>query len=219
MTEVLAPLDEGLQIQIPAWVKDNASFLRWAEANVENQRGKIGYFQGLVWIDQTMETFFHNQIKMAIAFAVMEWNAQQGLGRYYGDGMLFSRPDIELSSEPDGLFVSQQAKANRRAWLEKGRDSLVLLGTPDMVLEVVSKSSRKKDTKILPDLYHQAGVAEYWRVDSLVKAPELNIYSNTPGGYELVPSQDGWVKSDVLRATFKLVVDAEEDEVRLDRQA
>lgn len=187
MTAALTPLDEGLQIEIPAWVKDNASFLRWAEENVENQRGKIGYFQGLFWIDQTMEPDLHNQIKMAIAFAVMNWNSRQKLGRYYGDGMLFSRPEIELSCEPDGMFVSKETKASGKVWLEKGKDSLVLFGRPDMVLEVISKSSKNKDLHLLPDLYHQAGVTEYWLVDSLSRSPVLMVNRHTPGVTRWLP--------------------------------
>ncbi len=219
MTVDLTSIDDGMQLEIPAGITDNASFLRWAEAHLEEHRGKIGFFQGLIWIDQTMETLLHNQIKMAVALAVMNWARERKLGQFYGDGMLFSRPEIELSSEPDGMFVSKTSEATRQVWFEKGRDSLILFGTPDMVLEVISKSSRKKDTKILPALYHQAGVSEYWLIDSVSKTPELVIHRHSANGYEPVPSQDGWVPSEVLGASFRLVIDPAADEVRLDRRA
>lgn len=219
MSPVISTLEEGIDLQIPAWVKDNTTFLRWAEANVESLPGKIGYYQGMVWIDATMETDLHNQIKMAIALAAMTWAQQHELGRYYGDGMLFSCPEIELSSEPDGMFISKATKATGRVWLEKGKHSLVLFGTPDMVLEVISKTSRTKDTILLRDLYHEAGIPEYWMVDSLAKSPALNIYRHTPKGYSLVRPADGWSRSQVLGASFKLVIDAPKDVVRLDRRA
>lgn len=218
MPAVLTPHEDGTQTLIPAWIKDNASFLRWAESEDAPQRGKIGYFQGQVWIDQTMETDFHNLIKTEIAVAVLNWTREQGLGRYYTDGMLFSDPDIQLSSEPDGIFVSKESKATGKVWLEKGKESMVLFGVPDMVLEVVSKSSRKKDLILLRDLYHEAGITEYWVVNSLDEQPVLTIYRHSAKAYVSVRSQDGWVKSQVLGAAFRLVVKPQADEVHLERK-
>src|SRR5207244_3011794 len=111
----------------------------------------------------------------AIAFGVMKWADREELGQYYGDGMLFSCPEIELSSEPDGLFVLNSSLESKKVWFKHGMQSRVLYGVPDMVLEVISKSSVKKDTVTLRELYHEAGIAEYWLVDSRVKEPTLQV--------------------------------------------
>ncbi len=87
--------------------------------------------------------------------------------------------------------------------------SRVLYGVPDMVLEVISKSLVKKDTVTLRELYHEAGIAEYWLVDSRVKEPTLQVLRWTEAGYVAVRSQAGWVKSGVLGGRFRLVFKGE----------
>lgn len=218
MPAVITPQEDGTQIVVPAWIIDNASFLQWAESDEAPSRGKIGYFQSQVWVDQTMETDFHIFIKSEIALTVMNWARENNLGRYYLDGMLFSCPDIQLSSEPDGIFVTADSKAAGKVWLEKGRSSRVLFGVPDMVLEVVSKSSKRKDMVLLRELYHQAGVEEYWVVNSLEEQPELVIYRHGSDGFVQVNNVAGWVKSNVLGASFRLVMEATSQEVRLERK-
>ena len=218
MPAALTPHQDGQEVFVPEWIVDNASFLRWAESDEAPTRGKIGYFQGQVWVDQTMETDFHNFIKTEVAITVGQWVREKDMGRYYTDGMLFSAPEIELSSEPDGIFVAKESKATGKVWLEKGNSSMVLFGVPDMVLEVVSKSSSNKDLNLLHKLYHLAGIAEYWVINSLDKNPELVIYRHTENAYVPVHSQSGLVKSSVLNASFCVVIDAANDDVRLERK-
>ena len=77
--------------------------------------------------------------------------------------MLLSNLDAGLSTVPDGVFVAHESFARgavRRVGGTAG-DFVELLGSPDMTLEVVSKSSVEKDTVELVELYWQGGVAEY----------------------------------------------------------
>ncbi len=71
---------------------------------------------------------------------------------------------------------------------------------------------------LLYKLYHLAGIAEYWVINSLDKNPELVIYRHTEKAYVPVRSQSGWVKSSVLGASFCLVIDVANDDVRLERK-
>ena len=63
--------------------------------------------------------------------------------------------------EPDLLYVS-----NERAGIL--RDPV--RGAPDLVIEIVSPSSRKTDEVVKRKLYERIGVREYWVVD-----PELDV--------------------------------------------
>jgi Uma2 family endonuclease len=73
---------------------------------------------------------------------------------------IFSNIDVV---EPDLLCVS------------KGRAASVLAGqhvhgTPELVIEIASKGTRRRDETIKRRLYERAGVSEYWTVD-----PELEV--------------------------------------------
>jgi Uma2 family endonuclease len=218
MATVVTPQEDGIEILIPGWIIDNASFLRWAESDEVPERGRYEYINNQLWIDQTMETVFHNLIKSEIGAALYHWAKSNGLGRYYTDGMLFSSPSVQLSCEPDGMFTSRKSQESGKVWLEKGRTSKVLYGIPDMILEVVSKSSKRKDLTVLRDLYHQVGVSEYWVVNSLEENPGLIILKHMANGYIHTESADGWVESSVFGAKFRLVFGANPDEVTLERQ-
>ena len=62
--------------------------------------------------------------------------------------------EIKTVLQPDIFIVCDLAKLD-----EKG-----CLGLPDMVIEIVSPFSAKKDTKDKYHIYEQAGVKEYWLV-------------------------------------------------------
>jgi Uma2 family endonuclease len=83
-------------------------------------------------------------------------------------GELFYAPlDVVISDfdvvEPDLLYVSR----------DRAAQVLVpqhVRGVPDLVIEIASKGTRKRDETIKRGLYERAGVAEYWVVD-----PEIDV--------------------------------------------
>ena len=93
------------------------------------------------------------------------------LGNYLGErplGELFLAPfDVVVSQfdvvEPDLLYITA----------ERRNDVLTtqhVRGTPDLVIEVGSPGTRRRDETIKRRLYERAGVVEYWFVD-----PELEV--------------------------------------------
>jgi Uma2 family endonuclease len=80
-----------------------------------------------------------------------------------------------------------------------------LEGTPDLTLEIVSKTSQRKDKEVLRELYWRAGVTEYWLVNALNDPAEFDILVHTPTGYVPTASNDGWVMSKVSGREFRLV--------------
>jgi len=90
-----------------------------------------------------------------------------GFVKNHGLGLVFIAPfDLILSDEnvvqPDLLFVS----AARTAIVTEDN----VQGAPDLVIEILSELSRKKDEVTKRKLYERFGVQEYWVVD-----PELEI--------------------------------------------
>jgi Uma2 family endonuclease len=93
-------------------------------------------------------------------------------------GKAFAAPfDVVLSDEdivePDLLFVS----AARSAIITDKN----IQGPPDLVVEILSETSRKTDEIIKRKLYERHGVAEYWIVDPELET--IKVYRMTDHGY------------------------------------
>jgi Uma2 family endonuclease len=76
-------------------------------------------------------------------------------------GEVFFAPlDVILSNhdvvEPDVLYVSNERRAILGTWVH---------GMPDLVIEVASKSTRRRDERLKRRLYERMGGREYWVVD------------------------------------------------------
>ena len=82
-----------------------------------------------------------------------------------------------------------------------------ILGTPDIIVEVLSKGTRNVDRGTKTQLYKKFQVPEYWIVDPVGQTVEIYVYRD--GDYELVSSaeESGEVSSVVLDG-FKLEVSA-----------
>ena len=81
-------------------------------------------------------------------------------------GRVFVAPlDVVLSHfdivEPDLLYMSNERAAQVITPLH-------VRGVPELVVEIASKSTRKRDGTIKRRLYERAGVSEYWVVDPAV---------------------------------------------------
>jgi Uma2 family endonuclease len=79
-----------------------------------------------------------------------------------------------------------------------------LEGTPDMVLEVVSPSSVKKDTVMLRKSHWEAEIPEYWLVDPRRDRLSFEILRSNSRGYVSGGKSGGWHSSPVFGQEFKL---------------
>jgi len=94
-------------------------------------------------------------------------------------GTVFSSPlDVVLSEhrvvQPDVLFISNSKKS-----IIQDR----IRGVPDLVFEVISPGTWKRDRVEKKSLYEQVGIAEYWIVDPESRAIEVFALAN--GSYQL----------------------------------
>ena len=98
----------------------------------------------------------------------------------HGLGEVFVTPldvvfDDENVVQPDLLFVARE----RAAILTEANVS----GAPDLVVEVLSRSTAALDRSQKRDLYAAAGVSHYWLVDPLARP--LEAYVLEDGNYRL----------------------------------
>lgn len=86
---------------------------------------------------------------------------------HFSDGSLY-KPDLCVV-----LKSNEKILAGRKA----------IYGAPDMVVEVLSHSTRKKDLTIKKDTYETQGVREYWIIDPWAKS--VTVYLLRDGKYFL----------------------------------
>ncbi len=197
------------QVHIPERVVDLKSFRKWVHSGVLPEKLAVHFIQGEVWVDFYMEeAFTHNLVKTALYGTVGQIVQEEHLGVLFSDGMLLTNDDADLGVEPDMMFVSIASLKAKRVWFTAGEttgaDATELVGTPDLVAEVVSPSSEDKDTEKLMSQYYDAGIPEYWLIDARGGRIEFDIYTRGPKGYRATRRSEGWVKSRVLRRSFRL---------------
>jgi Uma2 family endonuclease len=192
-------------IEIPTWVIDHLSFRRWAHSDEFPNSGRICFIKDKLSVDMSKEQFFtHNQLKNEIAFILTGIIRQEHLGRFVPDGMLFSNLEAGFTTQPDGAFLSNETLQSGRVKLLEGASNgyVEMEGIPDMVLEIVSDASVKKDTLILVDQYWLAGISEYWLIDARSNAVRFDILRYTNKGYTPARKQAGYAK--VFNKLFRL---------------
>jgi Uma2 family endonuclease len=124
-----------------------------------------------------------------------------------------SHVEADLSVEPDIVFVSHDAvNRGRIRWVPRvggEPDRYVEIdGSPDLVVEIVSDASYRKDKERLMKAYFLAGIQEYWIVDARGKDLFFQLYRRGSCGYEAVnQDHDGFQTSGVLGCRFRLTRD------------
>jgi Uma2 family endonuclease len=193
---------------IPGWVIDLATFRAWAWSDEFPHEGRFSFLQGDIWADLSMEEFLtHNQVKVAISLTLLPLIDERDLGRFIADRMLLTNEPANLSTEPDGMFSFWETmKSGRLKMIERNDKGIwELSGTPDMVLEIVSKTSVRKDTEVLRGLYFKAAIPEYWLIDVRTQEVRFEILRLGTSEYVAASNQDGWFRSDMFNRSFQLM--------------
>ncbi len=198
---------DDLSIGIPCWVVDHASFRRWFHSDEFPEEGRVSFVNGEVIFDMSREQIFsHVRMKTEFGRVLANLAKRKQNGVYFSDGLLISNLGAEVSNNPDGVFVANASfEGGAVRLVEAATEGFIELeGSPDMVLEVVSTSSVKKDNELLRDAYWKAGIREYWLVDARGERLEFQILKHARRGYSPVRKVGGWLKSTVFRKAFRL---------------
>jgi Uma2 family endonuclease len=114
----------------------------------------------------------HQRILGRLYLLVGNWLESHPVGQVFFAPLdvVFSQFDVV---EPDLLYLSNE-RAAEVLTTEHAR------GVPELVVEVASKSTRRRDETIKRELYERAGVTEYWIVDP--KRQVVGVYSRLASG-------------------------------------
>ena len=105
----------------------------------------------------------HQRASKHVHFQLYEQIERQGKGEVFAAPTAVQLSDFDVV-EPDLLVVSAQ----HDGLLKETR----VAGPPDLVVEILSPSSRRLDRKIKLALYQRAGVHEYWIIDPVKQEVE-----------------------------------------------
>jgi Uma2 family endonuclease len=201
-------INDVAEVEIPSWVTDLDSFCRWLGQPNFPEKIPVWWLRGKVWVNMSREQLFsHNRVRTAITASLWELAEKNELGVLWGDGAFLVSTLGNIAGNPDALFASHESLTTGEVSLTEGTDDgfLEIHGTPEMVLEVISRSSVKKDTKVLFEGYWEAGIAEYWLVDARKPPLRFDIWRHTDEGYVAARKRDGWAKSSVFGKSFRLI--------------
>lgn len=186
------------------------AFREWAASDDGPEYGKWAYIDGKVVVDVSPEYIgSHTGLKGEVFGVLRSIGREAGLGEAMCDGVLVSNPVAGVSNEPDVVFVTWESVRAGRVRLTPGRrrpkDSKELVGSPDIVVEVVSDGSVQKDEVRLRAAYYAAGIPEYWLMDGRDEEKlRFDLLRRGDAGYEPAEVADGWVVSAVLGRRFRL---------------
>ena len=113
----------------------------------------------------------HQRVSGNLHLLIGTWLEDHPIGQvYYAPfDVVFSMFDVV---EPDLLFMSNERAA---AVLTDAN----VQGAPELVIEIASKGTRKRDETMKRRLYERSGVSEYWIVD-----PEIDVVRGYRRGAE-----------------------------------
>jgi Uma2 family endonuclease len=198
------------EIEIPT-IRNLAEFRRWALSDEFPERGRIDYINGRIEVDMSPEDFFtHGTLKSEIAGEIKDRVDELDFGHTLIAETRISSVPGNVSAEPDVVVISHESFDDGRvALIPKSTgeaDRFVEVeGGPDLIVEIVSDSSVKKDTQRLPQAYFAAGVREYWLIDA--RDEELVFQIQSRGANSFVAGAvdaDGYQRSEVLDASYWL---------------
>ena len=106
------------------------------------------------------------------------WQVLHDLAQHRGGYAVVSPVDVVLADhsivQPDVIYVSKERGGILRQRVE---------GAPDLVVEILSPATARRDLGEKLRLYAESAVAEYWIVDPILETFEF--LENTPAGFRV----------------------------------
>ena len=196
-------------VHLPDTVRTLSGFCEWAISSAFPVFGRFTFLDQEIHVDMSPEEIqTHINIKAEVNRQFANLARRLKLGTYFPDGTLIRNDPAGLANEPDCTFVLHDSMRSGKVRLQPRKgypgEDMALVGSPDIVVEIVSRSSWTKDTCELVEKYHAAGIAEYWLIDGLDDKLEFRLLRWRKGGYVAAPARQGWRKSHVLDRWFRL---------------
>ena len=119
----------------------------------------------------------HGKVVGRLMFTIGTYAFINRLGTAFSDNFDVNLPDGNIL-RPDFIFISA---ANDNIVFNNEDENFY--GVPDMVAEIFSRSTMKRDMTIKKDIYERNGVKEYWLINPWSESIEVYLLRN--GKYAL----------------------------------
>lgn len=127
-------------------------------------------------VRKSSPTLIHQRISRKLLLAFENYISQKKCGEIF-----YAPLDVVLDEntapQPDLVYVSNENSA------VLNEVELVIVGTPDLVIEILSPGTAKRDKTLKKEIYEEFGVKEYWLVDPGNKT--IEVYTLKDSRYEL----------------------------------
>lgn len=149
--------------------------LRWTVSDLEgfpDNGSRYEIIDGELFVTRAPH-LDHQDSAGALYAELRIWSLESGLGKpFFTPGVIFSAEDAVI---PDLIWISHERKSKLMD------DAGHLTGSPELVVEVLSKTEKdkKRDRETKLKLYSAQGVLEYWIVDR--EAQVIAIYRREEG--------------------------------------
>jgi len=140
-------------------------------------------------IKHTPQRIYHSRLSNKLFRLLDSFVLSKGIGEIHSAPTAIKLAD-NLIYEPDVFFLTTE-QANKL-----DSQDFYFVGVPKLIIEIVSPSSRRRDTHIKFLDYEHFGVEEYWLIDPLEK--KYNFYHLAKKHYELIAVDNDIFKSIVL---------------------
>ena len=153
-----------------------AEFRAWLDERPDGGRGHYELLDGRIVVTPPAG-WPHGQIAVNVTLALRQRADRDHVGRVFGSSAGFDLPSGD-TLEPDASLVTT-ARWNAAPPPILGQFLKVL---PDLVVEILSPSTRRRDLTEKKDVYARNGVDEYWIIDP--RARSMTIFSRSGDAFD-----------------------------------
>ncbi len=166
-------------------------FFEWLQRRPGNDAHHYELIHGRIVMSPPAD-FLHGSIGARLVHRISEHVRRHGLGRVLDASTGYDLPSGD-TVEPDVSFVSNERLAAGPA-PRRGRFAPF---APDLAVEILSRSTARRDRTVKREIYSASGVREYWIVDP--ERRQVTVYRRDATGYDRgTVVSSGAVASEVL---------------------
>ena len=198
------------RLHVPAEVRSLQKFREWIQAEDFPEKVQVSFIGGEIEVQMSPENLeTHGKLKVELIISLGLLVRDRQIGDLYSDRTLLVCEEADLATEPDLVFCSWEGQRAERVraseWVTGSGNYVEIVGAPDLVVEVVSSSSVRKDTQSLRAKYFKAGIPEYWLIDARGFGIDFQLLVRGSAHYESMPvDTNGYRFSPTFQASFLL---------------